>query len=95
MNVEDSTLQAFQHVAQTLQWVKNHPHGPEASPEDRKVAGDACVLLCEGDHDRARTLWKLVVQDCGGYMPRSAACALIRASATLNLVPQVEAPVPA
>lgn len=90
--VEDNALAAFQHVATTLQWVKDHPHGPEASPEDRQVAGQACVQLCDGDQDRARTLWKLIAEDCGGYMPRSAALTLIRAARTGNLVPDVEPP---
>lgn len=70
-----------------------HPHGPPAAGDIRQAAGDACVRLCDGDQDQARTLWKLVAADLG-YMPQAAAQALVRAAATTNLVPDVEPPEP-
>lgn len=70
----------------------DQPHGRPPDPETRKLAGDACVALCDGDKDKARTLWKLIA-DRLGYMPEAAAVALIYATKT-NLVPDVEGPVP-
>lgn len=70
------------------------PHGRVADDTTIKYAGEACVELCGGNQDTARTLWKIVVSDNGGYMPRSAALALYRAAHTGNLVPDVEAPDP-
>lgn len=70
------------------------PFGPPIQAEHMAGAGEACVRLCEGDPDRGRTLWRLVVDDCGGYMPAAAALALIRGSMTVNIVPDVSAPDP-
>jgi hypothetical protein len=49
------------------------------------------VRLCRGNHDQARSLWKVVVQELG-YMPLAAAVTLIRASKADELEPDVEAP---
>jgi hypothetical protein len=68
-----------------------HEHGIPASGETRVTAGHACVQLCAGDADRARTLWKLIVEELG-YMPLAAAVALIRASKTENLTPDIPEP---
>ena len=68
----------------------NFPYGPPVDREHFAEVGTACVLLCEGDVNRGRTLWKLVVEDCGGsYMPAAAALALLRAAHTTNIVPDV------
>ena len=61
----------------TYEDAQKFPFGPPAAdPQLQQVAGHACVTLCNGDQDKARSLWKLVVQDCGGYLPRAAAMAL-------------------
>ena len=81
----------FYQVAYGLERLEKRPHGPEPDPDTKRVAGEACIQFCGGDHDRARSLWKLI-QDDLGYMPRAACVALIRASSAENLVPDVEAP---
>jgi hypothetical protein len=74
-----------------LQCAMSHPHGAPATDADRRYAGEACVNLCGGNQDQARTLWKLIVEDLG-YMPYAAARALLRAAHTGNLVPDIEPP---
>lgn len=91
--VSDTTLKALEDVLVALRESRERPHGPEATPNDRMVAGHACVKFA-GDPDTARTLWKLIAQDCGGYFPRAAVWALVRASETTNLIPDVQAPDP-
>ena len=49
------------------------------------------MRLCNGDQDKGRTLWKLIVSDIG-YMPHAAGVALIQASDTSNHVPDNEPP---
>lgn len=91
----DQLADTFTRVAQALRDAHERPYGPPRSPDDAKAAGEACVALCDGNHDQARTLWKLIVQDLGGsYMPKAATVALVRAANTSNLVPDVEAPDP-
>jgi hypothetical protein len=88
-----SAIDFFKSVADALQDRVEHPYGIPAAPEMQKLAGEALVKFCGGDHDQARSLWKLIVADLG-YMPHAVAFALTRASQTANLVPDVEAPVP-
>lgn len=71
--------------------LRERPHGDPATADVRDVAGQACVKLCRGDHDQARTLWRLITDDLG-YMPVAAAVALNRAANTDNLVPDIPAP---
>jgi hypothetical protein len=92
MNAVEQLAHAFSVTAEALSEAHKHPHGPVYKPEDQKAAGEACVKLCGGNHDQARTLWKLIVEDLGGYMPAAAVTALIRAANTTNLVPDIEAP---
>lgn len=88
----DQLAEVFGAVAEVLDETRRHPNGAPCSSEARQVAGDACVKLCHGDRDQARTLWKLIVADCGNYMPLAVATSLVRASDTTNLVPDVEPP---
>lgn len=83
----------FRQVSDTLEQHEREPHGPAVRGDERQVAGDACKRLCAGDADKARSLWLLIQQDLG-YMPRSAAVALIRASGAEGLIPDVTAPEP-
>ena len=96
--MSDATTQAalplFRAAVHALEQIDRLPHGIPVTGDTRKIAGEACVQLCGGNQDQARSLWKLVANDCGGYMPHAAAAALIRATATSNLVPDVEAPEP-
>lgn len=94
MTNENELFQAMTAMLDAWNERRQFPFGPAIKPEHMDVAGQACVRLCEGDADKGRTLWKLVADQCGGYMPAAAAIALIRASATLNLVPDVTAPEP-
>lgn len=84
----------FRSVADALEEAEKRPYGPVATAQDISVAGGACIVLCGGDKDKARSLWKQIVADAGGYMPHIAAITLIRATRTENLAPDVEAPVP-
>lgn len=87
-------LQTLQGLTEIVERSVREPFGPPANPELRGLAGQACLKLCDGDADKARALWKLVVHDLGGsYMPSAAASALLRASDTENLVPDVVEPV--
>ena len=86
-------LIACEALTRIIHESQDHPLGPEVDEDSRTAAGAACVQLCDSTA-QARTLWKLVVDDCGGYMPQAAARALIRAATTDNLVPDVEAPDP-
>lgn len=92
MIADTHTLTIFQHVTDVLQNAQERPHGPATSGDEKKIAGNACLDLCGGDADKARTMWKLIAKDLGGYLPHAAAVALIRASSPTNLVPDVEAP---
>lgn len=83
----------FKAVGNSLEQAELRPYGPAYDSTTKQVAADACLKLCAGDSDKARTLWKLIVKDLG-YMPQAACQALIRAANTENLVPDVEAPVP-
>jgi hypothetical protein len=74
-----------------LKDVAEHPHGPAVMGPERVEAGKNLVSIT-GDHDTARTAWKLIVKDLG-YMPHSVAVALAYAASD-NLVPDVEAPDP-
>jgi hypothetical protein len=67
-----------------------HPMGPEYDkPVIGAVTGAACVQLCGGDKQKGIALFKIVRDDCGGYMPQAAALALIHAADTTNVVPDV------
>lgn len=81
----------FRQIADTLEHHDTEPYGPAVRGDERKIAGDACKQLCGGDADKARSLWLLIQEDLG-YMPRSAAVALIRASSAEQLVPDVQEP---
>lgn len=83
--------QVLRDAAAVLEDRIKHEHGVPASGETRSLAGQACITLCDGDQDKARTLWKLIAGELG-YMPHGAAVSLIRASSTKNLVPDIEAP---
>lgn len=85
-------LQGMRNALELLEKQAAHPYGPAATGDTRVVAGNACVALLKGDSDRARSLWKQITEDCGGYMPFAAADALIRAQAAGALTPDVEAP---
>lgn len=98
MNIEKAGIvleDLFQEAAQSLREARTRPHGPNPGATMAKEAGKACVSLCDGDTNRARTLWKQIVKELGAdYMPKAAAVALIWAANTTNLVPDVEAPEP-
>jgi hypothetical protein len=81
----------YHDAIDALQRAMSHPHGAPVIGDARDEAGKACVALCHGDQDKARTLWKLVTEPLG-YMPEAAAFALVRASKTDNLVPDIPAP---
>ena len=85
-------LQTLQGLTAVVEQSITHPYGPPATPELRQLAGKAVVFLCDGDNNRARSLWKLIEKDCGSYMPFAVASSLVRAANTTNLVPDVEAP---
>lgn len=87
-------VQGATQAIQIIEEATRHPYGAPATPDTRQVAGQAMVQLCEGNADKARTLWKLIAADCHGYMPEIVAVAVVRCSNTTNLVPDVEAPVP-
>jgi glutamate synthase domain-containing protein 2 len=74
-----------------LKDVAEHPHGPAVMGVERTKAGEDLVTIA-GSHDKARTAWKLIVQDLG-YMPQCVAVALSHAASD-QLVPDVEAPDP-
>ena len=78
-------------VADALQAYIEQPYGPKVDTRTVSVAGEACIQLCEGDQDKARALWRQICADLG-YMPQSAAVALIRASRGPQMVPDVTAP---
>jgi hypothetical protein len=82
---------ALQEAALLIDEHAKHPYGPPAEGEARAEAGRACVILCRGDRDKARTFWKLLVSDLG-YMPSVVALALVRASNTANIVPDIPEP---
>jgi hypothetical protein len=82
---------ALQEAALLIDEHAKHPYGPPASEDDRTAAGLACVKLCRGNQNEARTLWKLIANDLG-YMPHAAAVALMYASGTDNLVPDIPEP---
>lgn len=86
-----STVDELRVLLDAAEDWEQHPHGPEVQGDTKRVAGSAAIELCRGDRDKARTLYKQIMQDCGGYMPVAAAMALIRATSS-NLVPDVEAP---
>jgi hypothetical protein len=89
----DQLADTLSMVAEALREAHTRPYGPEPTPEDIKAAGAACVALCHGDVDQARTLWRLIVNDLGaGYMPKAATIALVRAANTTNLIADVTAP---
>jgi hypothetical protein len=69
--------------------LEKQPYGPAVS--DTKAAGENCVRLQAGDVNMARTLWRLIADECGGYFPDAAAIALKHA-ANPNLVPDVSPP---
>lgn len=87
-------LDVLQGLTSIVETQLTQPYGPNYSADEAKATGDACVKLCRGDQDQARTLWKLVTRDLNGYMPHAAAVALVWAANTENLVPDVEAPDP-
>lgn len=90
----ETLIDWLRSLTDTLQAAQERPYGREATPEERKLIGTACVSLCRGERDKAITLYKLIVQDCGGYMPWVVGWALHRATNTTNLVPDVTAPEP-
>jgi hypothetical protein len=68
------------------------PYGPKYDEAIGKAAGNACVLLAGGDPQKGVTLWKMIAEDLGGYLPQAAAVALIHAADTGTLVADVQAP---
>ena len=86
--------EALAEITRIVQESESFRFGPPIQSEHKEAAGAACVQLCGGDQDRGRTLWKLIVESCGGYMPQAAVTALIRASDTSNIVPDVTPPEP-
>jgi len=86
-------LAACRELTRILENHEKYPHGPPVTPDTANVAGHACVKLCDGDRDRGRTLWRIVAEKYG-YMPDAAAFALIKASDTTNVIPDVTAPDP-
>lgn len=84
------TADFFRDIADRLERQEKLPYGPLPEPGVKQIAGE-CLKRMIGDSDKARTVWKLIVQDCGGYMPQAACVALIRATSD-NVVPDVEAP---
>ena len=86
-------MNAQEHLQEALLALQGRPYGPAYDPEHASAAGAACVALCEGDQDKARTLWKLIVSDLEvDYMPHAAVVALLRAANTVNLTPDIEPP---
>jgi hypothetical protein len=81
----------FKSIATALEEREKHPYGPPAAGEVGKLAGEACVKLCEGNADKAITLRDLIISDLG-YFPHCVAFSLIRASKPENLVPAVQPP---
>lgn len=69
--------------------VNEYPKGPQVDRQTYSVATGAAVKIA-GDPPKAQALWKLIREDCGGYVPQAAALALIRASDLENLVPYIE-----
>jgi|SRR5581483_11355091 len=95
MSRYSEVIQTFREVADALEELEQHPHGPPVSWDndlERKVAGNACVQLAGGDRDKGIALWREVEQDHGGYVPAAAAKALIRASRATELVVPDAAP---
>lgn len=82
----------FAEAAYALGEYREHPYGPEVTPEMHQAAGEAFVRIRGGNPDEARTAWKLIVDDLG-YMPRAVVLASLRLAST-NLVPDIEAPEP-
>jgi hypothetical protein len=68
------------------------PYGRPYDKARAKDIGTSCRALCDGDADKAKLLYKVVSDDCGGYMPEAAAIALIRAANAGMLFPEVKAP---
>ena len=93
---EPDVAKGIRLLLDTYDAAQRFPFGPPLEPQHRQTVGEACVRLCDGDPDKGRSLWKLIVDQCGGYMPAAAGIALIRATpvATMNLVPDVTAPEP-
>lgn len=77
---------------QALDRQHDHPYGPPGDDSDRRTAGGACIDLCGGDRDKAIVLWREIERDLGGYVPRAAQVALIRASRARDLIVPGEAP---
>lgn len=94
MSADPTVLAHLRELISILERDRDHPDGPPVVDTTRASAADACKALCGGDANRARTLWKLIQRNFGGYMPHAAAVALIYAASTQNLVPDVEAPDP-
>lgn len=79
-------------------------HGPPFGPAyDKDVIGKAVAAACiqlaqrpedspEAAKEKGIALFKMVIKNCGGYMPQAAALALIDASTAGSVVPDVEAP---
>lgn len=88
-----SAIDFFKGVAQALEDRERHPYGPPAAGDLPKLAGEALVKFCDGDHDKAISLYQMIVADLS-YFPHCVAFALIRAGKTENIVPAVQAPEP-
>lgn len=86
----DTTLR---DAVKAIRNADERPHGVEVDPANAQLVGAACVALSDGDADVARTRWRLIAEQCGGYMPMAAGYALIVA-ANPNVVPDVTAPDP-
>lgn len=67
--------------------------GERASADLEVSAKQACTMLTGGDVDLAVKLYQHVVADCGLYLPRSAALALIRAASAADPSAVAEAPI--
>lgn len=85
---EITITDAVRTVADRLEAAERWPHGPQAVGTTWRAATSACTVLCRGNADKGRSLWLTIVDDLG-YMPHSAAVALIRASNAPQLLPDV------
>lgn len=87
-----ATSDFFRQIADALDAMEERPYGPEVDGEEDTNAKHACVQLAGGEVDQGRALWKTIEHDCGEYVPRAAALALIRAASATMLMPDVVAP---
>lgn len=84
-----STISWLRHLADSLEESAHFPYGPEVAYDQRAQVDDSLRRLCGGDEAAGKALGKLIRAEFG-YMPHAAAIALVRASRTENIVPDVE-----